>query len=104
MARQIEADEWRELLTRFRAGKVSRRTLLRAVAAAGGAAAVGPMLQACGGSAPAQSGGAPAGGPAASSPVAANETPVQGGTLTMGIYQEPPNLDPHVSGSATAGR
>ena len=31
-------------------------------------------------------------------------SPIKGGTLTVGIYQEPPTLDPHVSGSATAGR
>jgi peptide/nickel transport system substrate-binding protein len=42
--------------------------------------------------------------PAAGAAPAAAGSPVKGGTLTVGIYQEPPNLDPHVSGSSTAGR
>lgn len=107
MASARDPREFEELARRFRAGKVSRRSLMRAVAAFGGAAAVAPWLAACGGagqapSAPAGSGGAaPAASPAAA---ASGGAPVKGGAIAVGIYQEPPNLDPHVSGSNTAQR
>ena len=85
---------------------VSRRRFLHLAIVGGGVTAVGSLLAACGPSAPQ---GSPAAPPASTSStgtgaVSAPSGPVKGGTLTVGIYQEPPTLDPHVSGSATAGR
>jgi len=98
---------------------LSRRGFLRLASIGIGAAAASSLLAAC---APAASPAAPAAPakPADSKPAApaagavtsapapaapaASGSPVKGGTLTVGIYQEPPNLDPHVSGSSTAGR
>jgi peptide/nickel transport system substrate-binding protein len=75
-------------------GLTAGSSLLAACGTAGPPAAAGPT-SAAGATTPAQSGAAPA-KPAGG--------PTKGGTLTVGIYQEPPTLDPHVSGSATAGR
>jgi peptide/nickel transport system substrate-binding protein len=71
-----------------------------------GLSAASSLLSAC---APAAPPAAPANSAAttpaqAAAPAKPPAGPTKGGTLTVGIYQEPPTLDPHVSGSATAGR
>src|SRR5438045_1984243 len=94
---------------------LSRRRLLHLAMLGAGLTATSSMLAACGQSAapapakPAESKPAAA-APAQTAPAPAKDaapaagTPTKGGLLTVGIYQEPPTLDPHVSGSATAGR
>src|SRR5262245_41674009 len=104
---------------------VSRRRFLHRAMLGIGLTAASSLLAACGQSAPAApakpaeskpaeskpaeskpAAPAPAAAPAkpADAKPAATDAPVKGGVLTVGIYQEPPTLDPHVSGSATAGR
>src|SRR5215207_3598413 len=110
---------------------VSRRRFLHRAMLGVGLTAASSLLAACGQNAPAApakpaetkpaeskpaeskpAAAAPAAAPAkpaeaakpADAKPAAADAPVKGGVLTVGIYQEPPTLDPHVSGSATAGR
>jgi peptide/nickel transport system substrate-binding protein len=102
--------------------QTSRRRFLQVALLGGGLTAVSSLLAACGQSAAPAAPSKPAESkpaeskPAAAAPAAATTsapakdaapaagTPTKGGVLTVGIYQEPPTLDPHVSGSATAGR
>lgn len=49
-------------------------------------------------------GGTAAGSPAASGSPTAGPSPAQGGTLTVGLQQEPSTLDPHASANALAHR
>jgi len=101
---------------------VSRRRFLHLAMLGTGLTVASSMLAACGqGTAPAAPAKPAESKPAESKPAAAAPaapakpadgtaakpaagTPTKGGTLTVGIYQEPPTFDPHVSGSATAGR
>ena len=97
---------------------VSRRRFLHLAMLGAGLTAASSMVAACGQSAapaapakPVEStpaAAAPAAKPAEGKPAEAAKpaagTPAKGGVLTVGIYQEPPTFDPHVSGSATAGR
>ncbi len=70
-----------------------------------GLTAASSLLAACGLGAPQAAPATPAVTPnTGPAPASAASTPIKGGTLTVGIYQEPPTIDPHVSGSATAGR
>ncbi len=84
---------------------VSRRRVLQLLLLGTGLTAGSSLLAAC---APAAPQAAPASSaaatPATTGLPAGSGTPIKGGTLTVGTYQEPPTLDPHVSGSATAGR
>jgi len=87
--------------------RMTRRHLLQVAIVGSGLAAGSSLLAACGPSAPQATQATPgvsAPSSGATPAAAAAGTPVKGGTLTVGIYQEPPTLDPHVSGSATAGR
>jgi peptide/nickel transport system substrate-binding protein len=85
---------------------VSRRRLLQLLMLGTGLTAGSSLLAACAPAAPQAAPAKPAAATPASAaaPATAAGTPAKGGTLTVGIYQEPPTLDPHVSGSATAGR
>src|SRR5687768_1147077 len=97
---------------------VSRRRFLHLAMLGAGLTAASSMLAACGQSAPAAPAKPAESKPAAAAPAAKTDSKpadstaakpaagaaTKGGTLTVGIYQEPPTFDPHVSGSATAGR
>lgn len=89
---------------------ISRRRLLQLATLGSSVTAISSLLAACGPGAPQAAPAATtvpgAGAASKATPAAATTStgPVKGGTLTVGIYQEPPTFDPHVSGSATAGR
>lgn len=98
------------LLARYRSGELTRRQLLRALGAAGGAAAVtGFFTPITGAAAPADEGGAGTnsrlstggrrGGFDAARRAAQTEEPKPGGTLTAAMQVDATSLDPHLSSS-----
>ena len=96
-----------------RPGGVSRRALVRGAAGVVLAGVASSLLSACGGTtgqgaptAAASGGGTPASGSTGSggtSTTAGQGNPVSGGTIVLG-YDEPPTMDPRVSGATIAWR
>ncbi len=78
---------------------LSRRQLLLRSLGGLGAVALGSLMAACGGGAPPQA-GAPGSASSAASSAAAPAAPTKGGSLVVGLDQEPPTMDPHASPSA----
>src|SRR5690606_19439834 len=81
--------------------RVSRRTLLRLIGAAGAASALAGALTACGGGSSTPTPASGDGGTGASTPGASGQetaTAEPGGKLTYGIWQNPDTLDPGASG------
>ncbi|MDP9371539.1 MAG: ABC transporter substrate-binding protein [Chloroflexota bacterium] len=88
-------EELTRLTTLYASGRISRRQLLRALAAAGSLAALTPILAACGGGDDAPSAG---GGTAGSQATAGSGQPAgggkRGGTFTVGMSADVVTLDP----------
>lgn len=91
----LNREELDWLTLRYAAGRLSRRQLIRALAAAGSLAALTPILAACGGGD--AGGGGAAGGQSTAAAGSSALTPKRGGTLTVGITADLVTLDPPMS-------